>query len=371
MRKIFRLTKGEIKKIFLSPIIFVMSAVLILTLTIAPKFFSPAENETTSTTVSLSGYKVTQIYSSFQNDYKSDYINAYNAVLNDYQKLFENDKKQSEMLSGKMEGILQAWEDFKVGVVACEQAQTDAEKSAANNNCLNLQNKLRDKIVDIEQCYNDIMQGASSPLVLVAKQTDLDIQDNIGRSKSILAYSSAEKNAAYFRNIQTLIEEYNSLNKLKASLSNVKDLEYSTEDLKANFDAIKQISDQKLPAALEKITRMNSDAATDAEFDANESNQILMKNFIIRYLSACNSATEAMKNSLKFPSWSEWVTLQFLNMSGMKIQIFTSFPKQKTSIAICLKMTFQTMIVHRCLLLIEIPRKAPMLLIMSTLLWKL
>lgn len=329
MRKVFRLTKGEIKKIFLSPIIFVMSAVLILTLTIAPKFFSPAENETTSTSVSLSGYKVTQIYSSFQNDYKSDYISAYNAVLSDYQKLIDNDKKQSEKLAGKMEGILQAWENFKVGVEACEQAQTDAEKSAANNNCLNLQNKLRDKIVDIEQCYNDIMQGASSPLVLVAKQTDLDIQDNVGRSKSILAYSSAEKNAAYFRNIQTLIEEYNSLNKLKTSLSNVKDLDYSTEDLKANFDAIKQISDQKLPAALEKITRMNSDAATDAEFDANESNQILMKNFIIRYLSACNSATEAMKNSLKISVMERMGDVAISQYVGYENSNFYKFSEAK------------------------------------------
>ncbi len=299
MQKIFRLTKGEIKKIFLSPIIFIMSAVLILALTIAPKFFSPAENITTASSVSLSGYNVTQIYNSFSSDYKSTYESAYNNALSDYQTFINNTNSQTNTLSNKMAEIKLAWENYKNGVTAAERAETDEEIANSKNNCLNLQNTLREKIVGLETYYNELMQSLSSPLILVTEQNDTNIQDNIGRAKSILAYTSAEKDVSYFKNIQTLLENFNSLNKLENNLSLIKNLDYSTEDLSANYQSIKSLADEKLPAALEKVTRMNSDAALDAEFDANENNQNLMKNLIIRYLSACNNATEALTNDLK------------------------------------------------------------------------
>lgn len=276
-----------------------MSAVLILALTIAPKFFSPAENVTTASSVSLSGYKVTQIYDSFSSDYKSTYENAYNNALSDYQTFINNAKNQTSILSSKMAEIKLAWENYKNGVVAAERAETDEEIASSKNNCLNLQSTLREKIIGLEDYYNEVMQSHSSPLILVTEQNDTDIQDNIGRAKSILAYTSAEKDAAYFRNIQNLLENFNSLAKLENNLSLVKNLEYSTDDLKTNFEVIKKLADEKLPAALEKVTRIKSDASLDAEFDANENNQNLMKNLIVRYLSACNNATESLSNDLK------------------------------------------------------------------------
>ncbi len=276
-----------------------MSAVLILALTIAPKFFSPAGNVTTASAVSLSGYKVTQIYDGFSSDYKDTYETAYNNALSDYQTFINNAKNQTSILSSKMAEIKLAWENYKNGVVAAERAETDEEIASSKNNCLNLQNTLREKIIGLEDYYNELMQSHSSPLILVTEQNDTDIQDNIGRAKSILAYTSAEKDAAYFRNIQNLLENFNSLAKLENNLSLVKNLEYSTEDLKTNFEIIKKLADEKLPAALEKVTRMKSAASLDAEFDANENNQNLMKNLIVRYLSACNNATESLSNDLK------------------------------------------------------------------------
>lgn len=276
-----------------------MSAVLILALTIAPKFFSPAENTTNASSVTLGGYKITQIYNSFSTDYKSTYENAYNNALNDYQAFINNSKNQTEILSSKMNEIKVAWDNFKNGIVVAENAETDEEIANSKNNCLNLQNALREKLVTLEEYYNELMQSKSSPLILVTEDNDTNIQDNIGRAKSILAYTSAEKDVAYFKNIQTLLENFNSLSKLENNLLLVKNLDYSTENLKENFEKIRVLANRKLPVALEKVTRMNSDASSDAEFDANENNQNLMKNLIIRYLSACNNATESLSNDLK------------------------------------------------------------------------
>ena len=178
MQKLFRLTNGEIKKIFLSPIIFVMTAVIILALTIAPKFFTPDENITTESSVTLSGYKVTEIYSSFLNEYKSDYENSYTSALVEYHSLIENPKDKAQSLLSKMNNIKQAWADFLTSIDTLENASTEEEISTAKNNSLNKQSFLKEKFVDMENYYTNLIQQYSIPLILVTEQTDMDIQDN-------------------------------------------------------------------------------------------------------------------------------------------------------------------------------------------------
>lgn len=300
MQKIFRLTKGEIKKIFLSPIIFVMTAVIILALTIAPKFFTPDENITTESSVTLSGYKVTEIYSSFLNEYKSDYENSYTSALVEYHSLIENPKDKAQSLLSKMNIIKQAWADFLTSIDTLENASTDEEISTAKNNSLNKQNILKEKFVDMENYYTNLIQQYSIPLILVTEQTDMDIQDNLGRAKSILTYSSSEKNIEYFKNIKSLIENFDCINKLEDNIAKIKDLSYSTENLQSNYNYFQTLSSEKTSTALEKVNSLNQEASLNAEFDANESNQILMKNLIIRYLSACSNATKTLNNDLKY-----------------------------------------------------------------------
>ncbi len=300
MQKIFRLTNGEIKKIFLSPIIFVMTAVIILALTIAPKFFTPDENITTESSVTLSGYKVTEIYSSFLNEYKSDYENSYTSALVEYHSLIENPKDKAQSLLSKMNNIKQAWADFLTSIDTLENASTEEEISTAKNNSLNKQNILKEKFVDMENYYTNLIQQYSIPLILVTEQTDMDIQDNLGRAKSILTYSSSEKNIEYFKNIKNLIENFDCINKLEDNISKVKDLSYSTEILQSNYNYFQTLSSEKVSTALEKVNSLNQEASLNAEFDANESNQILMKNLIIRYLSACSNATKTLNNDLKY-----------------------------------------------------------------------
>lgn len=300
MQKIFRLTKGEIKKIFLSPIIFVMTAVIILALTIAPKFFTPDENITTESSVTLSGYKVTEIYSSFMNEYKSDYENSYTSALVEYHSLIENPKDKAQLLLSKMNNIKQAWADFLTSIDTLENASTEEEISTAKNNSLNKQNILKEKFVEMENYYTNLIQQYSIPLILVTEQTDMDIQDNLGRAKSILTYSSSEKNIEYFKNIKNLIENFDCINKLEDNIAKVKDLSYSTENLQSNYNYFQTLSSGKISTALEKVNSLNQEASLNTEFDANESNQILMKNLIIRYLSACSNATKTLNNDLKY-----------------------------------------------------------------------
>ena len=300
MQKIFRLTNGEIKKIFLSPIIFVMTAVIILALTIAPKFFTPDENITTESSVTLSGYKVTEIYSSFMNEYKSDYENSYTSALVEYHSLIENPKDKAQSLLSKMNNIKQAWANFLTSIDTLENASTEEEISTAKNNSLNKQNILKEKFVEMENYYTNLIQQYSIPLILVTEQTDMDIQDNLGRAKSILTYSSSEKNIEYFKNIKNLIENFDCINKLEDNIAKIKDLSYSTEILQSNYNYFQTLSSEKTSTALEKVNSLNHEASLNAEFDANESNQILMKNLIIRYLSACSNATKTLNNDLKY-----------------------------------------------------------------------
>ena len=62
---IFRLFKGELKKIFLKPGIFVMTGVLILILAIAPKFFTPTER-TNDTQITLVGDNISEKFLDFR-----------------------------------------------------------------------------------------------------------------------------------------------------------------------------------------------------------------------------------------------------------------------------------------------------------------
>ena len=62
---IFRLFRGELKKIFLKPGIFIMSGLLILVLALAPKFFTP-NNKTDISSIQFSGNTVSETFLDFR-----------------------------------------------------------------------------------------------------------------------------------------------------------------------------------------------------------------------------------------------------------------------------------------------------------------
>ena len=98
MGKVSRLFKGELKKIFLGPGIFFMTAFLILVLTIAPKLFNPTSKNDISSSVSFSTTNVESVYASFT-EYKSDYDEKLENIENDVQELITNNANFKENLT--------------------------------------------------------------------------------------------------------------------------------------------------------------------------------------------------------------------------------------------------------------------------------
>ena len=105
---ISRLTKGELKKIFLKPGIFVVTALLVVVLTLSALLFKP-QSRLESSVVNISGTKIGQMYSNsygassdksnLSKEYlEKTYINLSSTIIDFYMSEYSSNSKKQELI---------------------------------------------------------------------------------------------------------------------------------------------------------------------------------------------------------------------------------------------------------------------------------
>ena len=301
MGKTFKLFKGELKKIFLGPGIFFMTAFLILLLTIAPKLFTPAEKVDITSSVSISSSSVLDSYSSFLG-YKSDYETKLSELEGEIQELIENKANFKDNLVDLSNDI------HSLRMKLDQQILVGTEEDLAV--CL------ADLITKTEQfndLYNTYMSEYALPLILVNEELDHNIRIETSQLLKLLNQTGDKSARDFYVNLNNTLENYKSAYNIKNYVSKINNLDYSSESLKNllkkyynskeeyKTEILTQITDianKATQANLENEQNKNVPGYQKNNYDISTTNKNNIRNLAFSYLSVDDSSYNALQNGL-------------------------------------------------------------------------
>ncbi len=289
MGKLFRLFNGELKKIFLGPGIFFMTAFLILALTIAPKIFNPTSKEDITSSISIETTTVIDAYTSFL-EYKTESNTKINNIKSDINSLIEN---QSDF-KADLQKLTQEINDYKMQLDKLLLTSTDYSIS-------NLANCIKEFILKNEEfsdLYKSYMSSFAFPLVLVDEQLDLDIKNEVSRISKTLNMTGDKTTRDLYEKINENLDVYKPTQNLNNLVNKIKSLNYSKDNLtKILTDYPGKKSDYK-EQLFTDINQSANLAYLDEEYNISDSKILEIKKNAISYLSVEDSIYNIMYNKL-------------------------------------------------------------------------
>ena len=286
MGKVSKLFKGELKKIFLGPGIFFMTAFLILVLTIAPKLFSPTPKNDLTTSISISTIDVKEAYNSFL-DYKNEYKTKLDKINEDVNALIDNNSNFKSNLTTLADELFNLRMEFN-GLTIGNDVNTMLE-------CLN--NMVR-KTTELQSLYDTYLQSYVFPIVLVNEQLDFDIRFEISQLLKILNKDGDKLDTLFYKEIEDSLYNSKIVTTIKNYIYQIKNLTYSSDNLKnilADFYSAKTEYKEEI---LKSITESVNKAYSDDEYNISKSNIQNMVDMAYKYLAVDDNSFRIIENSL-------------------------------------------------------------------------
>jgi len=286
MGKTSRLFKGELKKIFLGPGIFFMTALLILLLTIAPKLFTPTTKTDLTTGVSISTTNVESAYSSFL-EYKRENENKLTQISADIDKLTANNADFKKKLV-----------DLTNEIYTCRMELDGLIYTGSESDLSSCLVKFIENVNEFKTTYADFMNNYAVSVILASEQLDYDINQEADQLTKILNADGDKSNKDFYIKINDKLENYKCVSNLCQLVKQVKNLSYSTDNLKEIKDKYLNVKADYKNELLTAITTSANTASTDEEYNISKTNIEELKSNALSYLTIQASSYSAIEKSL-------------------------------------------------------------------------
>lgn len=289
---IFRLFRGELKKIFLGPGIFIMSGLLILILAIAPKFFTPTTKQDTST-IAISGETVGERYTDFEENHLTNIDGTYKyksieTSADNIDELINLSKSPLEDLKDKFMVMEAARQAFSGTVTPPTANETDVPLAQSQLSIF-LDNLNKFKTTYLNYISKDI------PQILVTKSNDSEILFALNNCITKVEQYITRDTIAKLKELDELLETNGYTTIVKDVVNNgIKDLPYNKTALETLYRDYYQTSSTTLTTIYNetKAFALNNGGSSDAK-DINKINS-----YIYNYLGQANNVEKILKYGL-------------------------------------------------------------------------
>lgn len=286
MGKVSRLFKGELKKIFLGPGIFFMTAFLILLLTIAPKLYEPTTKSDLATTVNISTTTVEDAYTSFL-DYKNDYSIRVNKVEDEIQELILTNANFKENLTNIANEVLESRMQVNTLILA-------EDLTGSSNNLTNLITKAE----LLDATYKSYMNNYTLPLILVNEELNDDFTLEIAQLLRILNQTGNKSTLDFYIKLNDTLNNYKCVANIVDYVSKIKNLDYKSDNLKNILEKYYGSQDKFKADVLTAITTSANEASSKDSYNKDQSKIEEMESLALTYLSVDDCSYYALRNAL-------------------------------------------------------------------------
>ncbi len=288
---IFRLFKGELKKIFLKPGIFIMSGLLILVLAIAPKFFSPTLKTDTSS-IKIYGTTVSERFLNFREKFleeqDGDFVYpSVEAKAKDIDELIRITTSPLDELQNSISETATARQAFS-GLIQVDGV-SEEDLPELKSSIETLHTKLTNtKSIFLEYTVRDI------PLLLVTKNQEANITFALTNFIAKLEdqYIGQDKTIADYKDLDEYIKTNNFINILTKNIQKLKNLKYDKAEMQLLYNDYYANSTAKLTTLYNQMAIMAT-SSTGGSSDAKDI--VKIDKLIYRYLGTANNVDNILK----------------------------------------------------------------------------
>lgn len=282
----FKLFKGEIKKIFLKSGIFVVTALLVLVLTISALIFSPSVRE--NGLIEIEGETINELYdksfgsissSSLPSKLTIDKnISASQSIIDFYQNQINLETKKEELFNLISEAK-KIYDEFYSKVMTTDEDGANDKKNELKNKFVELRNKANNYI------EGENVNGETCFYVLISKSNKTQLQDFL-KEITVKPFGSS------FSNKDTInsLKDYKVFIKLNELVNNMVDFIPSQNSIDlavSNLD----LSKEKLEGINQEIENLKLEFGADN----TKTNKNLFKKLYTKYTQCAENAKKLTK----------------------------------------------------------------------------
>lgn len=304
MGKISKLFNGELKKIFLGPGIFFMTAFLILVLTIAPKFFSPVSKSDLSTDLIISTTDVKDAYNSFL-EYKTTYSTDLETINNNVITLIDNNANFKKNLVNIADELFALRVDFNALTLGNDV-----------NTMLNCLNAMSNKAKELETLYQSYLHNYIFPVILVNDQLDFNLEFEISQLIKILNKEGNITDTLFYKEIEDNLYNSSIVTVIKNYIAEIDNLTYSNENLENLLDTYTSAKTEYKENLQKQISEIANKAYNDEDYNISRNNVDNVVNLTYKYIAADDNTYKVIENSLYLEISSKYSDSQISNYIG-------------------------------------------------------
>lgn len=304
MGKISKLFNGELKKIFLGPGIFFMTAFLILVLTIAPKFFSPVSKSDLSTDLIISTTDVKDAYNSFL-EYKTTYSTDLETINNNVITLIDNNANFKKNLVNIADELFALRVDFNALTLGNDV-----------NTMLNCLNAMSNKAKELETLYQSYLHNYIFPVILVNDQLDFNLEFEISQLIKILNKEGNITDTLFYKEIEDNLYNSSIVTVIKNYIVEIENLTYSNENLENLLDTYSSAKTEYKENLQKQISEIANKAYNDEDYNISRNNVDNVVNLTYKYIAADDNTYKVIENSLYLEISSKYSDSQISNYVG-------------------------------------------------------
>lgn len=297
----FKLFKGELKKIFLRPSIFIMTALLAIIITFSYYFYQPMSRVNTS--IQINGSSVMEIYDKFNSgndiyskNYAQSVLDSALETINSYEDILVENNKKSPVTKYK--------EDIsKINTLVIEW-NTDY-KAIIDNPTASLSDFNRKTIAilsKVDQLHNifSIDSKRKNPVILLTVTTYSSIDNSLSKLIEKLNNAVAQNNRATYKSLYEYFLTISTTSKLVNFNYDIINLVNQISDIEIKSSFVESLKIDYYNLAVERLNNLETEITEFANQCTTTEDQqsAVNKNKLNEYISFYNATCVQMNDIL-------------------------------------------------------------------------
>lgn len=233
MNSFWKITRGEMDKIFVRPAIFVMTGFFVLAIVISTLMFAPSPRADITELTNIEGKSVVEVYTTFNSN---QHKQIYDSQLENNLNILNAYSSDSAVSTVTKEDLTTALADIKSKFETYQKKAWLSSTLVEMNTLIDLQNDLKTKINELNATYRKCNENYLQ-LLIVKKNNELTI--NLLNDFAItISVEGDEQDITHHQNIINSIDNYKFIPQLEDLFSKIEQVsvsENTLNDLKENY----------------------------------------------------------------------------------------------------------------------------------------
>lgn len=321
MNSFWKITRGELDKIFVRPAIFVMTGFFVLAIVVAALMFDPSPRADSANFANVEGKTVVEVFNNFNSNqhkqiYDDDLANVL-TMLNFYSQngsTFINKKDLTDAIND----INSTFDDY--------QRKTALSNTGSMDSVISVKNQLTKQINDLNKNYKTI--NNSFLQLLITKSNNEITLNTLNDFLLTVSIDGDEQNKEHHLHIIETIDSHKFISNLTGLISKIEDVNIDKKTIATLKTDYYDLADTRKTTIGNAINSLYTSASSDAEINLNEKKINEIKTLCDNYKLLINQVSSIIDDKILLEIVG---SKNASNLSNLSYAELSKFNKYKTN----------------------------------------